>query len=139
MKRLVLFVGAAFLFNAPVALADTISIPEFDTKVYCKKMAGMAGGSAMIEETCREAEAMSKAKSARYPANPRLENICRSTQKPQPCGNMTGTTRAAILSRRDIKGCACGNRVKPVLLATIKGYEVFCYIIGMLQFFKHSP
>lgn len=77
MKRLVLFVGAAFLFNAPVALADTISIPEFDTKVYCKKMAGMAGGSAMIEETCREAEAMSKAKSARYPANPRLENICR--------------------------------------------------------------
>lgn len=43
MKRLVLFVGAAFLFNAPVALADTISIPEFDTKAYCKKMAGMAG------------------------------------------------------------------------------------------------
>lgn len=41
-----------------MALAGTISIPEFDTKAYCKKMAGMAGGSAMIEETCREAEAM---------------------------------------------------------------------------------
>ena len=45
---------------------------------------------------------------------------------------------AAILSRRDIKGCSLWEPVKPVLLFMIS-YEVFCYIIvDVIILFKHS-
>ena len=36
--------------------AQAASIPSFDTKAYCRKIADTIGGSYQIEETCRNEE-----------------------------------------------------------------------------------
>ena len=57
------------LLLAQASATPSASIPVYDTKAYCRKIADTIGGSYQIEETCRneEAEALVKLNSRTIP------------------------------------------------------------------------
>lgn len=59
-----------------VETADAATLPAFDSNAYCRTIGDAAGGSAVIERTCREQESEARSEAAAMSIPARTLNYC---------------------------------------------------------------